>query len=81
MGTGAGSTISLSILLAVDPARRGEGLGRAMMAAAERWLAGRGVWKMQLLVRADNAAVVDFYEHLGFRDMSTVCLQKLVTEA
>ncbi|MGU3536771.1 GNAT family acetyltransferase [Methylobacterium sp. A54F] len=67
--------------LAVDPGRRGEGHGRAMMAAAERWLAERGAWKMQLLVRADNAAVVDFYEHLGFRDTRTVCLQKVIGEA
>ncbi|WP_336486224.1 GNAT family acetyltransferase [Methylobacterium nigriterrae] len=64
--------------LAVDPARRGDGLGRAMIAAAERWLAERGVWKLQLLVRADNADVVAFYKHLGFRDTATVCLQKVI---
>ncbi|MDR7039824.1 ribosomal protein S18 acetylase RimI-like enzyme [Methylobacterium sp. BE186] len=66
--------------VAVDPGCRGQGYGRAIMAAAERWLVARGVWKMQLLVRADNAAVQDFYAHLGFGESRTVCLQKWIGE-
>ena len=38
--------------LAVDPARQRRGLGRAAVRAAEAWLAARGVWKVNLLVRA-----------------------------
>ena len=49
--------------LAVDPRHQRRGHGRALMAAAEAWLAARGVWKLQLLLRPDNAAVRDFYEH------------------
>lgn len=64
--------------VAVDPALRGSGLGRRIMAAAESWLSGRGVWKMQLLVRDDNLAVREFYEHLGYRDTHTTCLQKII---
>jgi ribosomal protein S18 acetylase RimI-like enzyme len=52
--------------LAVRPDRRGEGLGRAAVRAAEEWLAGRGVWKINILVRAENAAVRGFYEALGY---------------
>ena len=51
-----------------------------MMEAAERWLANRGVWKVQLLVRGDNAAVRQFYEHLGYRDTRSICLQKIIEQ-
>jgi GNAT superfamily N-acetyltransferase len=37
--------------VATDPNYRSRGFGRAMMGAAEKWLANRGVWKVQLLVR------------------------------
>ncbi len=52
--------------LAVDPALQGRGLGRQMMAAIEAWLRARGVWKLNLMVRADNDAVAAFYEALGY---------------
>ena len=64
--------------LAVDPVRQGRGLGRAVMTAAERWLVARGVWKLQLLVREENVAVQRFYERLGYRDLRTVCMQKVI---
>ncbi len=64
--------------VAALPERQGSGLGRAIMRAAEAWLAARGVWKVQLLVRAGNERVVGFYEHLGYRDTHTVCLQKIL---
>lgn len=62
--------------VAVRPDRQSAGLGRAVMNDAERWLAARGVWKVQLLVRAENVAVAAFYEKLGYQDTGTVCLQK-----
>lgn len=64
--------------VAVDPASQGSGLGRRLMADAEAWLARRGVWKVQLLVREDNRRVVEFYERLGYKDTRTVCLQKII---
>jgi ribosomal protein S18 acetylase RimI-like enzyme len=65
--------------VAVDPACQGQGLGRRIMAAAEGWLAARGVWKLQLLIREENAGVRRFYESLGFHDMRTLCLQKTIS--
>lgn len=67
--------------VASDPARRGEGLGRAVMAAAEAWLVARGVAKLNLLVRGGNQAAVGFYEALGYRDTGSVCLQKVLAPA
>lgn len=54
--------------LAVDPAFRGRGLGRALMASAEAWLAARGIRKLELLVRTSNEGVKGFYAALGYRE-------------
>jgi ribosomal protein S18 acetylase RimI-like enzyme len=51
--------------LAVAPERRGTGLGRALMAAAEGWLRDCGAPKLQLMVREDNHAALGFYTALG----------------
>lgn len=52
--------------LASAPARRGEGIGVALVTAAEAALTLLGCPKAMLMVRADNTAVVDFYRHLGY---------------
>ena len=62
--------------LAVDPAARRQGLGRALMAAAESWVRACGVPKLQLMVRGSNTAVVDFYTRLGYADQECVVLGK-----
>jgi hypothetical protein len=59
-----------------DPDRRGAGIGKAMMQAAETWLTARGIWKMQLMVRSDNTAVHDFYQRIGFERTDVVMFQK-----
>lgn len=62
--------------LAVDPDRRLGGLGRRLVAEAEAWCRARGVPKINLLVRKENAAVLAFYEAIGFADTHAVCLYK-----
>ncbi len=62
--------------LAVAESERGRGLGRAMMRAAEDWLAKRGVPRLNLMVRADNSAVRAFYAALGYRTSDVAVLQK-----
>lgn len=52
--------------VATDPDRRQAGLGRHIMHAAERWVAARGVPKLQLIVRASNTRVIGFYQRLGY---------------
>lgn len=64
--------------VSVLPERQGTGLGRAIMSAAETWLAKRGVWKLNLLVREGNLPVERFYEHLGYRDTRAICYQKII---
>ena len=52
--------------LAVDPAHRRRGLGRAIMAEAERLLREAGCPKINLLVRTTNPEVIEFYRRLGY---------------
>lgn len=60
--------------LAVAPDVQRRGLGRALEEAAERWLRERGVPKVQLMVRAENADVVAFYRALGYEDARVTVL-------
>ena len=62
--------------LAVAPARRRQGLGRRLVAAAEAGLIALGCTKVNLQVRADNAAVVAFYERLGYAVEQRISLGK-----
>ena len=60
--------------LAVASDARGSGLGRRLMAGCERWLAERGVPKIQFMVRTDNTDVLAFYDHLGYAPQDVVVL-------
>jgi hypothetical protein len=62
--------------LGVDPDHAGGGRGRALMTAAEDWLRARGIWKINLLVRESNAAVIGFYAALGYGDQQCRVLGK-----
>ena len=52
--------------LAVEPALQRGGLGRTLMAEAERILRAAGCPKINLQVRRSNAGIIAFYERLGF---------------
>jgi ribosomal protein S18 acetylase RimI-like enzyme len=62
--------------LAVDPARRRDGLGRALMAEAERVLRAAGCPKINLQVRPENQEVIAFYEAIGFSVEGAISLGK-----
>ena len=52
--------------LGVDPRRQRTGLGRAIMAEAERLLCAEGCPKINLQVRTSNSGAIEFYKRLGF---------------
>ena len=53
--------------IAVDPAARGQGLGRRLLADAERQARAAGRGGLRLEVRQDNAAAVALYASAGYR--------------
>lgn len=68
--------------LAADPHRAGEGIGRALVSAAERMLRAMGCPKVQLMVRAGNEQVLGFYDAIGYErfDVSTTG-KRLIADA
>jgi ribosomal protein S18 acetylase RimI-like enzyme len=66
--------------VAVDPARRRDGLGRILMKHAEDFLAAQGVPKIMLLIRETNSAVAAFYERLGYQLEPRLLMTKSLAE-
>jgi ribosomal protein S18 acetylase RimI-like enzyme len=64
--------------LAVEAAARRRGVGRALVAAAERALRDRGCPKINLQVLSSNRDVVAFYERIGWRVEERVSMGKTV---
>jgi len=62
--------------LATDPARRRQGIGRALMHDAEAGLARLGCPKINLQIRHDNRDAIAFYQRLGFGEDAVVSMGK-----
>lgn len=62
--------------LAVHPEHRRTGVGRRMMEEAEARLRAAGCPKINLQVRSNNAAVIEFYKAIGFKMDDVVSLGK-----
>lgn len=56
-----------TLAVLVSHERRGQGIGRALMDAAEAWAIEVGVSKIELAVFAHNAPAITLYERLGYR--------------
>jgi ribosomal protein S18 acetylase RimI-like enzyme len=54
--------------IAVDRRSGRRGVGRALMAASERYAAANGRRALRLEVRADNEAAIALYRTLGYRE-------------
>jgi ribosomal protein S18 acetylase RimI-like enzyme len=67
--------------LAVSPAHQGQGLGRQMMKECEDWVVAQDIPKLQLMVRAGNAAAVGFYAKLGYLDAEVLVLGRRLDSA
>jgi len=62
--------------LAVHPDSQKRGLGRALVAHAERALVELGCPKLNLQVRSSNASVIEFYRRLGYVHDDVISLGK-----
>jgi len=67
-------------LVAVSPEHRRRGVGRVLVEGAVFRLRERGVPKLNLQIRGDNAGVVAFYERLGFELEDRVSMGLRLTE-
>jgi ribosomal protein S18 acetylase RimI-like enzyme len=67
--------------LAVDPSVRRRGVASALMRAAEEGLAKHGCPKVNLQVRATNAAVIALYRRIGYEVEERVSMGKRMARA
>lgn len=58
-------------LLAVAPGRQGEGLGRALVAAAEDYFRAEGCCAVDLRIISPRTPLPPFYRHLGYAEIGT----------
>ncbi len=67
--------------MAVSPSHQRLGIGGALMTAATQWLTTQGCPKINMQVRASNAAVILFYQSLGYDEDACLSLgQRLVID-
>ncbi len=66
--------------LAVHPDFRGNGYAKLLMEAVEKRLRQMGCPKINLMVRKDNLAVLDFYETRGYQEQDCVVLGKWLND-
>ena len=62
--------------LAVEPSTQAQGIGSALLAHAEKWLASIGAPKALLMIRSSNAGVQSFYEKSGYEVEETITMGK-----
>lgn len=63
--------------LAVSPDHRRKGIGMVLMKTAEEKLTQMGCPKINIMVRATNRSVVQFYEKLGYASEERITMGKL----
>lgn len=62
--------------VSVCPDQQGKGYGRQIVRHAEDWLKAQKVWKLNLLLRAENEKVRAFYEALGYEVEPRLCMAR-----
>jgi ribosomal protein S18 acetylase RimI-like enzyme len=65
--------------VAVHPDFQKQGIGAALIQAAEVWLKSKGVRKINVLIRDNNLDAVGFYKALGFEPNAVVSMGKLIS--
>lgn len=66
--------------LAVDPTYQRRGLGRQIMGVVEKKILAMGCPKINLQVRANNAAAVRFYENIGYKTEDIINMGRRLVE-
>lgn len=74
---GGDPTMWYVFFVEVEPERRGQGLGRAIMLAAEDWTRAHGGSKIGLNVFGHNPTARSLYDSLGYDVMATNMVKEL----
>ena len=64
--------------MVVDPAHRGQGIGRPLMNTMAGWAVEQGATRLQLLADTKNQPGLAFYQRLGWQETALICLRNRV---
>ena len=78
VSTAEGAAVGLVEDVVVSAARRGEGIGRALLQAAEDWARREGLARLQLLADRDNLGALGFYQRRGWRTTRLVAMRLML---
>lgn len=78
ISTAEGGTVGLVEDVVVTEGWRGLGIGRRLLAEAERWAGERGLSRLQLLADLDNRPALDFYGRLGWAETRLGCRRRML---
>jgi len=73
----AGDRPAFVYYVEVDPAIRGQGLGRAVMTAGEQYVTEHGATSIGLHVFGHNLVARRLYDHMGYQVSSTNMIKSL----
>lgn len=76
ISTAEGGPVGLVEDVVVDDRWRGRGIGRRLLAEAERWAVSRGLTRLQLLADWGNRPALDFYDRVGWEATALVCRRR-----
>lgn len=76
LSTAEGGYSALVEDVIVLPAWRGQGLGRALLAAVGDWARSRAATRLQLLADRGNYPALAFYERMGWEGTELICRRK-----
>lgn len=75
VSTAEGGSVGLVEDVVVPAVRRGQGIGRALMDAAEEWARRENLSRLQLLAERGNQPAQAFYQRLGWASTQLLALR------
>ena len=76
VSTAEGGRVALVEDMVVVHSFRGEGVGRKLLLAIEKWTKEKGANRLQLLADRNNLQALRFYQKRGWTTTKLICLRK-----
>lgn len=76
VSTAEGGSVALIEDLVVEEASRGQGIGKGLLLAVERWACEHGARRLQLLADRNNTRALEFYKGMDWMSTELICFTK-----
>lgn len=76
ISTAEGGPVAWVEDVVIEPAFRGQGMGRRLLGTLQEWVRQRGGTRLQLVADVENEPALRFYLHLGWQRTQLVCLRR-----